>query len=70
MKGRSSRRGRGRGRWAKYEDDELSDDDYEPAYGAVQPDFGHSAPKIVVECILGWRRITRQSADGREGKRS
>ncbi len=69
-KGRSSRRGRGRGRWAKYEDDELSDDDYEPAYGAVQPDFGHSAPKIVVECILGWRRITRQSADGREGKRS
>lgn len=69
-KGRSSRRGRGRGRWGKNEDDDLSDDDYEPFYGTGQADFEHGAPKIIVESILGWRKMGTSCSDGKEGKRS
>ena len=58
-RGRGSRRGRGRGRWSvRYEDEDGTDDDYEPGY-AVWPSFsdhGPGAPRIVVESVLGWRR--------------
>ena len=57
-KSRPGRRGRGRGgRWGRFEDDEGSDEDYEPGYYPstnAGEQYG-SSQKIVVESILGWR---------------
>ncbi len=56
-RGRGTRRGRGRGRWGvRYDDEDGTDDDFEPGYAAWPSEHGPGGLRIVVESILGWRR--------------
>ena len=69
-KGRGTKRGRGRGRWNRFDEEDVSDEDYEPGYSAAPAEYGSSAQKIVVESILGWRKKEGSNPESGDAGRS